>query len=328
MSKPATLKDVARAAGVSPASVSRVMAGKEGVTSELHSRIMAAAARLDYKPNLAARALASRRSALLAVVLSPLEDGVAARTAVAALGALRRRRHGVLLVSETAAERLDVSGLATRGVDAVLFVGRAPLDAESEALSTRGLAWIAIADSDGEGASGLDLGRLRAVELACRYLQEVGHRSLGLLGPPGLGLGDLVSRVGEGTAIELARPAWPGDALAIGGALHRLLDAPARPTAIVCADDLAALAVIRECSVHGISVPRDVAVVGFGDEPFARLVRPALTTVRPACAEMGGRAADALLEVLDGRTCPDCAAVNKLVVRETTERPGNLRRST
>jgi len=286
---------------------------------------VAAAARLDYKPNLAARALASRRSGLLAVVLPPLDDGVVARTAVAALRALHRGRYGVLVISETAAERLDVARLATHGVEAVLFVGRAPLDAERGVLSTRGLAWIAIADGDGQGTGCLDVGRLRAMELACRYLQEVGHRSLGLLGPPGLGLGELMARVGPGSAVELARPAWPGDAAAIGRALQRLLEAPGRPTAIVCADDLAALAVIRECSVCGISVPQDLAVVGFGDEPFARFARPALTTVRPACAEIGGRAADALLEVLAGRACASYAGINKLVVRESTERPGNVR---
>ena len=299
------------------------MAGKVAVSSELQTRIAAAAARLDYEPNLAARTLASRRSGLLAIVVSPLDDGVVVRTAAAALCALERRGYGVLLVSETTAEHLDMPGLARRGVEAVLFVGRAPGRAEREALSARRLAWVAVADADDGDPRCLEFGRPRAVELACRYLQQTGRRSVGLLGRPGLALTEWVRQlVQTGTAIDLTAPALPGSAL------RRLLETSGQPAAIVCADDLAALAVLRECALRGISIPQDLAVVGFGDEPFARCARPALTTVRPVCAEVGAHAAEALLDVLAGRSCAPYAPRHKLVLRETTDGPENVPRGT
>lgn len=315
-----TLKDVARAAGVSAATASRAIAGTGLVSGELSSRITAAATRLGYRPNPAARALASRRSGLLAVTVASMDDGVVARAAAAALHALGRHGFGVLVFSEATTERLDIEQLAARGVDGVAFVGRAPGTAERAALAAHGLAWIAAADGDGDDPGCLDLGRLSAVGLACRYLQQIGHQSIGVIAPADLPLGELLRRLRQdGIAIELARSAAADGRVAIRGALRTLIEAPARPTAVVCTDDLAALAVIRECWAGGVAVPGDLAIVGFGDEPFARCSRPALTTVRPGCAELGARAADALVDVLNGRSVAPYAPVNKLVLRETTE---------
>lgn len=324
-----TLKDVARAAGVSPASVSRALASKGAVSPGLHARIMAAAARLEYEPNLAARALASRHSGLLAMVVSPTDDGVVVRSAAAALRALDRHGYSGLLVSETMAGHADIAALAKRGVEAVLFVGRAPLQAHREALSWHRLAWVCITDAEGENACHVDLGRIRAVELACRYLQQVGHQRLAVLASSGLALDPLVSRLrDEGATIELVRVGLRGDPVTIGGALGRLLEPPGFTTAVVCADDLTAWAVIREGSIRGISIPRDLAVVGFGDEPFARCGRPSLTTVRPAYGELGDHAAEAVLDVFAGRSRAPYTPTIKLIVRETTERPGNRGGST
>ena len=249
-----------------------------------------------------------------------MDDGVVARAAAATLHALGRHGFGVLVFIEATTERLDIEQLAGRGVDGVAFVGRAPASAEREALAAHGLAWIAAADSDGGDLGCLDLGRVPAVELACRYLQQIGHQSVGVIAPVDLPLGELLRRLGrDGIAIELARHTLADGRVTIRGALRTLIEAPARPTAIVCTDDLAALAVMRECWIGGGAVPGDLAVVGFGDEPFARCLRPALTTVRPGCAELGARAAEALVAVLNGRSVAPYAPVNKLVLRETTE---------
>ena len=327
--KRVTLKEVAIAAGVSTASVSRAIAGKATVSAERQARIMAAASRLEYVPNPAARALASRRSGLVALVVRPMDDGVVIRTATATLRVFERHGCNALVLAGPGAEQADISKLAKRSVEAVLYIGRPPLAAEREALSVHRLRWFSMTDDQNENDPWVELGRVSGVELACRYLREVGHRKFAVLASPGLAIDRLVRRLSEeGMAIDWVEVASSGDPVALRNGLLSRFDAPDRPSAVVCADDLTALAVVRECALRGIAVPRDLAVIGFGDEPFARCSRPALTTVRPAYADIGHYAAEAMLTAIAGRPYAPYRPSHKLIVRETTQWPGDPPRST
>jgi DNA-binding LacI/PurR family transcriptional regulator len=109
-----------------------------------------------------------------------------------------------------------------------------------------------------------------------------------------------------------------GDAAVTRDAVRRLLDAPVRPTAIVCPGDIQALIALRECALREIQIPEELSVVGFGDEPFARYSHPALSTIRVAMSELGGRSGDALADMLTGRSPERYTAGLKVIVRETT----------
>jgi LacI family transcriptional regulator len=316
-----TLKDIARAAGVSTATVSRAIARRGSVSQALQDRVMAAAKRLDYKPNLAARALASRRSGLIGLVASDLEEPAIARVVASAQRALDARGYAVLLAAETTGAPPAATALAGRGVEALLFVGRSPASMETEVLEAEQLPWVAIADAQGGDPRCLAIGRVDAAELACRYLLEVGHRGIAILTRRGPSWGGLTTRLKQaGVAVEFVEVPR-ADPAASRSAVQALLDAPARVTAIVCASDADGMMAARECAARGLRIPEEISVVGFGDDPLARWGRPALTTVRPSWLELGRRAADAVEEAIAGRTPAPYVGRVKLIVRETTERP-------
>ena len=319
-----TLKDVARAAGASTASASRALAGRVRVAPDLRTRIIAAASRLGYRPNLAARALASRRSGLVGLVPPDGEDGLLAGIVRGAELALDAHGYGVLLAGEreggpgTAGARL-----AAKGVEGLVFVGRQPAGAERQELGGRGLPWVAAVEGAGDERC-IDLGRTRAAELACRYLLELGHRRLGLLVVAGrlsaVALSDRLQAAGASIQWTVAPSGGPDD---IRNAIQGLLEASARPTALVCSDDLAALAAVRECATRGLAIPGALAIVGLGDEPFSRHAYPALTTVRMSPGEVGTQVAEGLIDALAGQPLRSRTGAVKLVVRETTPRlPG------
>ncbi len=282
---------------------------------------MAAAGRLHYQPNLAARALASRHSGLVGLVADDLRDGLVMAIVEAAQRSLDRRGYGVLISgSRDGGTSVTIERFLARGVEAVLLAGREPGRAEIEALTARGVPWIAVAESRGDDPCHWDIGRARGAELACRYLLNLGHPRLGVLcdgaGSPRLA----TSLAGILATITFADAPPGGDAAVTRDAVRRLLDAPARPTAIVCPGDSQALIALRECAMREIRIPEELSVVGFGDEPFARYSHPALTTVRVAMAELGSRSGDALADMLVGGSPERYTAGLKVIVRETTGR--------
>jgi len=294
---------------------------REGPVSEdLRARIMAAADRLRYRPNLAARALASRRSGLVGMVIDDLGDAILSGIVQAAQGSLERRGYGTLVALNPGREGTTgpIDSLLARGAEAVLFAGRSPTPIEVEALGAKGLPWIALCEDQGDDASIWDAGRGRGAELACRYLLDLGHERLGaLLG--GQGASRLAESLAKaGSPVTLAEVAPEEDPSAIRSAVRSLLDLPGAPTAIVCRSDRCALIALRECASRGVRIPQDLSVVGFGDEPFARYCHPALTTIRVAAGEIGRQSGDALAGRIAGASTERHAAGVKVIVRETT----------
>lgn len=321
---PVTLRDVARAAGVSIASASRAL-GREGkVSADLRRRILNAAARLGYTPNLAARSLAGRRSGLVGVLVGNLADPVIA----VALTALERRLgvagYGVMIAAPQGSEqRLEaLGGLLGHGAEAVVLAETIHGPELDDAIRARGLLCVSM----GVGAQpAVAAGRRRGATLAARYLLDLGHRRIGVLAPTGDGIaaGVTDALAGSDARVQLDGLNPPANDLdAVPPALSHLLDSDDAPTALVCGSDLFALAATRECLGRGIAVPRGLSIVGFGDAEFARRASPALTTVRIGAADMGLRLAEGLLSSLEhgGGLAPAFEMPVKLVVRESTGR--------
>jgi LacI family transcriptional regulator len=322
---PVTLREVARAAGVSTASASRALAQQGAVSADLQRRILAAATRLGYTPNLAARQLAGGRSGLIGLLINDLTDPLIGAVLSAFEVRLAEAGYGVLLATSRGSldEGLDgLRRLVGRGVKAVVLSETAHSVELSEAMRRRAVPSVAVGEHTGSGPPAVGLGRRRGAALAARYLLELGHRRIGVLGPDAAGtvagVTDALTGNNAATYQAAAEPARQ-DHDAVQAGIRLLLESDDPPTAVVCGNDLLALAVVRECLQRGIAVPSGLSIVGFGDAEFARRTSPALTTVRIAAADVGLRLAENLLSALQRGMTPEAFEPPvKLVVREST----------
>jgi DNA-binding LacI/PurR family transcriptional regulator len=283
---------------------------------------MAAAARLGYQANLAARALVSGRSRLVGIVAETLADPLIAAVVEQLERGLSAHRYSTLLGTAGSPERslAATRALIGRGAEALVFAGLGPLPAEIDLVVTHKLPWLEVSDAPGAAELAIDVGRQQGGALAGRYLLELGHRCYGVVGRRGAGVRlGVAGTLAESDSGRLLPDTTTPDS--IRGAIRALLDGDERPTALICASDVEALAAVRECSMRGIIVPGDLAIVGFGDEEFARYMVPALTTIRVSAAAIGAHGAEMLLARLAGGLPLSFEPPVKLVVRQSTGPP-------
>jgi LacI family transcriptional regulator len=291
------------------------------VGAELQSRIVAAAARLDYRTNLAARALVSRRSGLVGLVTGKAADSLFAEAVDALERRLRAGGYALLRVSRESGGVGTAAALLPRDAEAIAFVGTRPVSSEIELLGRSSQPWVCLSDAPAVESPFIDFGRRRGGTLAARYLLDLGHSRLGVSAAAGAEtrLGVAAALVaGDGTLIASAEGDEAPNPENSRSAICALLDWDEPPTAIVCGSDLEALAAVRECALRGIHVPGEVSVVGFGNQEFARHAMPALTTIRVSAGAIGTEVGEALLSALRGEAKPVLEVPVKLVVRETT----------
>jgi len=302
------MEDVAAAAGVSTASVSRALARPDRVSVALAARVKAVATALRYVPNPAARALSSLHSREVAALVSDLPAYVAAVDA--ALGRLREAGWAVSIArfDREAGPGTALQLALERDVEGVLLVGGAPSGEALNALAERKLPWVALA-AQAAGA-GIDIDFAPAARALAQHLSALGHRRATCLVDAGGWDGGC-----------------PGVAAALGASgveasFSCLADlctkpAPTWPTAVICGDDLAALRVMRAAELRGVAVPGAVSVIGSGNQPFSALTSPPLTTVDIPWRRAGEAAADRLLAWREQRPPQEAALTAKLVIRRS-----------
>jgi LacI family transcriptional regulator len=326
-----TINHVAARAGVSIKSVSRVI-NNEHVSDKLRERVLRAMEALDYHPNRAARGLAGSRSFLFAFVYwNPLSKYYPHYYGQIQEGAARRCREiGYHLVVETCAElAVDfppiLSGL-THGlnVDGILLVPPA-CDDEGilQAVAQNGIPVARISTIDRYAPRAVTIDEKAAASTAVSHLLALGHRRIGMIRSYADHLA--AARRYDGYVEALMEFGIEFDASLVvegsfsreGGmeATHKLLALPSPPTAIFSANDAMAFGVVQTAVARGLSVPKDLSVVGFDDDPGATLISPSLTTIHQPLAEMGAAAIDCLVSgssrELNGT----------LIIRETTTSP-------
>lgn len=329
-----TIKDVAKRANVSVATVSRALNGHENVTEEVRKRVLSIANELRYSPHHAARSLSSRRTHTVGLVLPDLHGEFFSEL----MRGIDRvaREHGLhLLVSSYHGhpEEQAAALRAMRGrVDGLLvmspFVGNPEFLAEN--LGSLPAVLMNTQAADGmHAALGIDnYGGARAM---VRHLIDCGHRRIAFIGGPANNF-DARERL-RGYRDELANglpgvQPWELDGEFDEASGHRatleLLSADERPDAIFAANDMMALGCLFALSQSGVRVPQDVALAGFDDIPLSRYVVPSLTTMRVDIDELGGRAMRTLLAMAPGRTVPEPAAlVPALIVRQSSCMPSD-----
>ena len=325
---------MALAAGVSTASVSRVLNGSSLVRPDVRSRVERAMRALDYTPHEGARALATSRSMILGAVIPTLNNAIFAEGINAfERGARLRGRTLVLSVSnyDLELELEHVRRMVRRGVDGVLLVGNEHHPDVHDTLERAGTAHAcAWAHDPAARAPNIGFSNRDAAGTVIDHLVGLGHRRVGMLA--GITAGN--DRARErlcGVAERLAAHGLelhPSDVAETVYAIREAREAFAalidgwgaeRPTALVCGNDVIAVGALLEAQRRGLVVPDDLSIAGFDNLPLAGELDPAITTIDVPAAAMGERAAAALVEAIDdGTVVASCRFEAELKVRQTT----------
>jgi len=331
-----TLEQVAALAGVGRGTASRVINGSTQVSARSREAVEAAVAALNYIPNPAARALKTRRTDAVALVIAESEDrifgepffGGVVRGASLALSAAGKQL--VLLLSQAGhrSARLE-SYLSPQHVDGVLLVSLHDDDLLPEVIASRSLPMVLAGRGASDTISWVDVDNDHGARLAARHLVEAGCRTVATVtGPLDMAAGR-DRFLGFRSALQAAGRDLPGDLVAHGDFSHasgaRAMTAllARRPDldGVFCANDPMAAAALDVLRDAGRRVPHDVSVVGFDDAPLALTTQPPLTTVRQQPEEMGR----AMVEVLLGQIEEPGAVVTRTLAATLVER-GSTRR--
>lgn len=337
------LKDVAAECGVSPSTVSLVLNGtSDRITPETEARVRAAAEKLGYTPNLAARSLRTRRTRTIGVVSdSVLTSGSASAMVLGAQEVAWQHDHLLFwLGTDNKPPLVDraVAALAARQVDGFIFAAmyhrRLDFDGRTRGVPTVGLDAV----TDDPEVPCFVPDDFAAARSAVRLLIGQGHRRIAHLSEPA---GDGLARQLrlEGFQAALAESGLGEGRVAVPKQVHfgskpaeeaalPLLDAPDRPTAIFAYNDIAAMGVYHAARRLGLSIPHDLSVVGFDDyENVASELYPALTTMALPHRVMGQLAVGALLSRLGVVEDPAPPGVTRVecpeVIRESVAPPAS-----
>ncbi|MFV0137796.1 LacI family DNA-binding transcriptional regulator [Streptomyces sp. HMX87] len=325
------MADVARLAGVSSQTVSRVSNGYAGVTEETRRQVLAAMKELGYRPNSAARALKRGEFRTIGVITFTLSTTGNVRTLEAIATSAAAKGYAVTLMPVALPTQDEVRGAFTRleelAVDAVIVIMEVHLlDAATVRLPPH--AQVVVVDSDaGAHYTVVDTDQAGGSRTAVRHLLDLGHRTVWhLAGPEDSFAAQRRADAWRATLTEAGRtpPLVRGDWSADSGYRAGLeLAAREECTAVFAANDQMALGLLRALHEHGRRVPEDVSVIGFDDIPEAGSFLPPLTTVHQDFAEVGRLCVDAVLRKMrqEGPERGTTLVPTRLVVRESTAPP-------
>jgi LacI family transcriptional regulator len=330
----AGVADVAAAAGVSAATVSRAFNLPELVNDEVRRRVLDVAARLAYSPNPVARALRSRRTHIVGAAIPTLDYAIFARMINAFQERFAASGYTTLVLTTGFDNRRTfdkVRLLVDRGVEALLLVGAVEDPLVQDFLRAASIPTVTTYSAlPGEIVPSVGFDNYAATAAVMDHLTGLGHRRFAMIA--GLTEGNdrqrarvaayrakIAERRLEGAERALNRPFTME---AGGEALVRILGDWPETTAVVCNTDIFAFAALAECRRLGLRVPADLSITGFDDADYASRLDPPLTTVAVPAAEMGEAAADALREALAHDAPLACIDLEpRLMLRGSTGRP-------
>lgn len=330
MNRRTTINDVALAAGVSVATVSKAINGRYGVSPETLARVMSVVAELGYESSLVATSMRRRSTHVIGVLVAEFEP-FALQLLRGVSDALDNTDYDVLAYAGSVSagehagwERRSLSKLGGTLIDGAILVtptstathASVPTVAVDPHVGGHEAATVSVANVDGARA-------------ATAHLLSLGHRRVAHL----RGRTDLESarerEQGYRDALDAAGIPFDPSLVAEGGyrtadsteGAHAILDLPDTPTAVFAANDLSAIEMIRVATERGLRVPADLSVVGFDDILDAASHTPQLTTVRQPLPEMGTAAVRMLLDILHGDDPDPVRMPTTLIVRESTAPP-------
>lgn len=329
-----TIYDLAKEAGVSAATVSKVLNNKPDVGKKTRDKVLRIAEELGYKPNATARTLATRRSKTIGVFFQDhlnsgfrhpfLQDILATFKDIVA-----EKGYDLFFFTQTDPENFEALA-RYRQVDGIFLLGVPRMNSNLKSLMYSDIPCMSIdLDLLGPKAGYLTSDNARGAEQAVDYLVSMGHKEIAFISDIFLTKPGHDRLVGFQQAMTkhqlLIRPEWivSGDFSEEGGyrAAQILLNHSRIPTAIFAASDMMAIGAMRAIRENHITVGEDLSIIGFDDLALLRYVTPQLTTIRQKKDEMGSLAGKALLELMvNSNYVPTVITVpTELVIRETVK---------
>jgi DNA-binding LacI/PurR family transcriptional regulator len=326
------MADVAKLAGVSHQTVSRVLNDHPNVRAHTREKVLAAIRELAYRPNAAARTLVTRRTHTLGVIT--VDTMLYGPTSM--LYGFERAAHDAYFVSIASLPALDrrsmleaVDRFVGQGIEGIIVIATHDSGAAALAHVPLEVPIVALGCGTHAAISSVAVDNEAGAAAATRYLLGLGHRTVHHIAGPAANL-DAQERVG-GWRLALREagapepPVLAGDWSAGSGYElgSQLVSQSERPTAILCGNDTMALGVLRALSERGLRVPADVSLVGFDDIPDASYYMPPLTTVRQDFGEVGRQALGVLLERMSGEITPGprIRVATELIIRQSAAPP-------
>ena len=328
------IREIAKRARVSTATVSRAINRVPTVNPQLAKRVWNVVEKLGYYPNTQARALVSGRSRIFGLIISEITNPFFPEI-VQVFERIAVQHHYEILLTSTGNDPKRVETAVRRMIErrvegvAVMTFGMEEVLLEDLKLRKVPLVFADVGLS-GPHVSNIRIDYLHGIRQAVQHLAALRHQKIAFVSGP-LRLKSAEARKQafirsmEEIGLEVDKNLIvEGNHTIEGGiaALGQLLSLPARPTAVLCSNDMTALGVMRKSYEDGISIPRDLSVIGFDDIHFAQFVLPALTTVQMSQAELARLAFNALLTEVQretpSTTGTECVLTTHLVLREST----------
>jgi len=313
-----TIKDVARQAGVSFKTVSRVINDQDGVRDEVRLRVREAIAELGYVVNYSARTLASGTNRTIGVVIPRITDPRVFDLLHHIGEVSEQNRVGVIILTRpTLSDQITVSNFVGHGlVGALLLISPRSIEPYLPVVHALQIPTMVcesvFADQDGRildcGLPCIASDNRQGAHEGASYLLQLGHRRIAYISGSDisqnhlrfLGYCDALARYGIPVVDQYVRPGdWSWES-GHRQALH-LMDLPQPPTAILCASDNMALGAMRALAERGLRVPADVSILGFDDIPAASYSDPPLSTIKQPAHAMVQRAIEALIRRMEGQ---------------------------
>jgi LacI family transcriptional regulator len=307
-----TLDDVAKAAGVSTATVSRCLNSPDRVVENTRKRVLSVVDELGYTPNFGARVMAAKRTFTIGAIIPTMDNAIFARGLQAFQEELHTRGY-TLLVSSSAyrpdLEEEQIRALVARGADGILLIGYERDPAIYRYLERQNTpVLIAWAFSEGHDLPSIGFNNCASMRELAQMVIDFGHRKIGVISAftkgndraaqrlQGIKDAVAVNALGEG-ALSIIETPYEIDAG--GDALEELMKREDRPTVVMCGNDVLAVGALRRAQDIGLKVPDDVSITGFDDIELARIVSPSITTVHVPHREMGRLAAVELVQIVE-----------------------------
>lgn len=328
-----TIIDIAKKAGVSTATVSRVLNSPEQVNTKTKQLVQTVIDQTGYVSDGIAMSLASNRSSTIGLVIPTITNSIYASSTQAIQEVAQKAGYTVLLgVSNFSSDEEEqlILQLLKRRVDGLILTGGDRLSSIYNLIETKHVPYIVtwkLIDEEAAHPS-VSFDNYLAGRLAMDHLVNYGHRRIGLI----CGRSSVNDRARErrrayedilrenGMDID-ADLIFERDFEFVEGraAMHRMLANPNPPTAVFCANDIQAIGALKECQSVGLNVPADVSIIGFDDLPVAQYTEPQLTTVRVPAKKMGHEAATKLLAWIKQDEPPGITELPvELIIRKTT----------
>lgn len=308
-----TLQDVALAANVSTATVSRCLNTPDLVIERTRRKVLDVISQLGYSPNFRARALASGRSQTIGAIIPTMENAIFARGIQAFQEELVELGYNLLIASSSYCEDTEagqIRNLASRGADALLLIGHHRDARHYRFLEQQRIpvlvAWVYNPEQP-QLSIGFD--NRQAMKNLANEVIRMGHRRIAAISAPGAtndrarnrvaGIRAAMEQAGIDpqslNVIEVPYGIEPG-----ADAFEELLKTDLRPTVVMCGNDVLAAGALQRAKQIGLRVPQDISITGFDDLELATVVEPSLATVHVPHREMGRRAARMLVDTLNG----------------------------